>query len=249
MVDKMLTIVIPARNEEGIILKTLQEINAKVVIPYEVVVVNDGSTDKTEEVVRAFGRKHRNVRIISTKEGAHGFANALKLGSGEARGDRVVPVMADLCDDPKTINLMYKKLEEGWDIVCGSRYIQGAGKEGGPKLQGFLSRLVSLSLHYLTGVPTKDVSNAFKMYRKKILRNVKFNPRAGVEASMKITLQAYFADARITDVPTHWVGRKVGKSKFKLLQRAPRYLRIYLWALENSVRKRLGLKIKDFYVE
>lgn len=245
----MVTIVIPARNEEGVILTTLQDINTKIKVPYEAVVVNDGSTDKTEEVVRAFSRKHRNVRIASTKEGAHGFANALKLGFGQARGDTVVPVMADLCDDPKTINLMYKKFQEGWDIICGARYIQGAGKEGGPKLQGFLSRLVSLSLHYLTGVPTKDVSNAFKMYRKKILRNVKFNPRAGVEASMEITLQAYFNNAKITDVPTHWVGRKVGKSKFKLLQRAPRYLRIYLWALENSVRKRLGLRLKDFYVQ
>lgn len=243
----MLTIVIPARNEERIILATLQDIAAKVVIPYEVVVVNDGSTDKTEEVARAFSRKHRNVRIASTKEGAHGFANALKLGFGRVRGDRVVPVMADLCDDPKTINLMYKKLEEGWDIVCGSRYIQGAGKEGGLKLQGFLSRFVCLSLHHLTGVPTKDVSNAFKMYRKTILRNVKFNPRAGVEASMEITFQAYFNNAKVTDIPTHWMGRKVGRSKFKLLQRAPRYLRIYLWALENSLRKRLGLRLRKFY--
>lgn len=243
----MLTIVIPARNEEGIILKTLQEINTKVVIPHEVVVVNDGSTDKTEEVVRAFGRKHRNVRIISTKEGAHGFANALKLGFGVVKNGLVVPVMADLCDDPRTINSMYRKIQEGWDVVCGSRYVPGGSKKGGRKLQNLLSILVCSTLYYLTGIPTKDVSNAFKMYRKEVLRNVNFNPCAGVEASMEITFQAYFNNAKITDVPTRWVGRKIGKSKFKLMQRTPRYLRIYLWTLKNSIRKRLGLKLCKFY--
>lgn len=242
-----LTIVIPAYNEEEIILQTLESLKKYISYPHEIIVVNDGSTDKTEEVVRAFGKQHRNVKVTSTRAGAHGFANALRLGFGVAKNGPVVPVMADLCDDPRTINLMYKKIQEGWDIVCGSRYVPGGSKKGGRKLQNLLSTLVCITLYYLTGIPTKDVSNAFKMYRKEVLRNVKFNPRAGVEMSMEITFQAYFNDAKITDVPTHWVGRKIGKSKFKLMQRTPRYLRIYLWALKNSIRKRLGLKLCKFY--
>ena len=65
---------------------------------------------------------------------------------------------------------------------------------------------------------------------------------------MEITLQAFFKEAKIADVPTTWRGRKVGKSKFKILQRAPKYSRIYLWTLENSLRKKLGIKLKNFYV-
>lgn len=245
----MLTIVIPARNEEAVILKTLEKIKGTVKIPHKIVVINDFSTDRTEEVVRRYRKRQKNITIVRTNNKMRGFSGALKHGFNEAKGEFVVPVMADLCDDPATINKMYSKIQRGWDIVCGSRYIKGGGKEGGPGLQGFLSKLVCKSLHYLTGIPTEDVSNAFKMYRKEVLKNIIINSGSGVEASMEITLQAYFQRAKIVDVPTRWVGRKVGKSKFKLLQRAPRYLRIYLWALENSVRKRLGFGLKAFYVQ
>lgn len=241
-----ISIVIPARNEEDVIVKTLNLIKETVKVPYNVIIVNDHSTDKTEEVINKYAKKFRNITLVKTKPKKGGFANALARGFEVAKEKFVVVVMADLCDEPQTINIMYKEIQKNWDIICGSRYIKGGGKTGGPFLQGLLSQLVCLSLHLVTGIPSKDVSNAFKMYRRDILKDLKINPKSGVEASMEITLQAYFKGAKIKDVPTHWKGRTIGKSKFKLIERSPRYFRIYSWALQNSLRNIFGLPQKSY---
>ena len=242
-----LTIVIPAHNEEGIIIKTLESLKKEVKIPHKIIVVNDCSTDKTEEVVKEYIKKNKNITLVRTTPKRRGFANALEKGFSQVKRGAIIPVMADLCDEPKTINKMFQKLEQGWDIVCGSRYMKGGKKSGGPVLQHHLSKYVCLSLKLLTGVPTTDISNAFKMYKKEILTQAKINQKSGVESSMETTLQLYFKGANITEVPTSWKGRTVGKSKFKMLERTPRYAKIYKWALENGIRKRLRLKLKSFY--
>lgn len=242
-----LTIIIPARDEEDVVLKTLKTIDKKVKVPHKVVVVNDFSEDGTEKVIEEYSKKNNSVIAIRNTPRRKGFAGALQTGIEIVDEGAVVIVMADSCDDPNTINLMYKKLQEGWDAACGSRYMKGGRKTGGPRLQGFFSNLVCWSLHRLTGIPTKDTSNAFKMYRREVLDNVVFNPESGVEASMEIVLQTYFNGAKITEIPTSWEGRKVGQSKFKMLQRTPRYFRIFCWAIENSIRKSFFLKLKPFY--
>lgn len=243
-----LTIIIPAHNEEAVIVKTLQNIIKKVIIPFEIIVIDDCSIDSTARIVGDFTKNKKNIKLVINKLNSQGFSGALKLGFSKAKRGVVVPVMADLCDNPVTINEMYKKILDGWDVVCGSRYMKGGKKVGGPKLQGLLSEFVCRSLRILTGVPTWDASNAFKMYKKEVIENLKFNKKSGVEASMEFLFQAYFKGARITEIPTIWKGRSLGYSKFKLLYRTTRYLRIYLWALENSLRKRMGLQLRSFYV-
>lgn len=233
----ILTIIIPARNEEFTIIKTLDRLMAQVKVPCQYIVVSDQSSDKTVSKVKKCIQKHPNVELLETTPAENGFANAIKKGFKKTRSKYVIPVMADLCDDPQTINLMYKKILEGYDIVAGSRYISGGGKSGGPKLQGALSKAVCLSLHLLTSIPTHDISNSFKLYRKSLLTNLKINKSYGVEISMDLTLQAYFKGARITEIPTHWFGRTEGQSKFKFFKRFPRYLNIYLWALKERLKQ------------
>lgn len=244
----MLTIIVPARNEEKTIIKTLDGLISAVNVPFEIVVVNDCSVDNTKQVVKTYS-KGKRVRVVDTTPKRKGFASALKKGFTSAKGKFVVPVMADLCDNPSTINKMYKEIGNGWDVVCGSRYMRGGKKAGGPKLQGFFSWLVCNTAMWLTGVPTRDISNAFKMYRKKSLKGIRYNPKGGVEASMEILFQIYFNGGKITEIPTQWKGRTVGTSKFKLFQRTPRYLKIYSWAVENSLRKAFHLKLKPFYIK
>ena len=239
------TIVIPARNEEGAIVKTLEIIGEKVKTSHNIIVIDDRSTDETKILVKRLIRKKKNLKVFSTTRIKNGFSSALELGFKKSKTSFVVVVMADLCDNPKTIDKMYKKINEGWDVVCGSRYVKGGRKEGGPVLQGFFSKLVCNSLYFF-GVPTKDASNAFKMYRKKIIENVVFNPTSGVEASMEVTLQAFFNGAKIIDLPTSWRGRTVGKSKFKIIQRTSKYMRIFFWILNNLIRKRLNISYKTF---
>ena len=233
-------IVIPAHNEEGIIAKTIKAIEDQVTVDYEIVVVNDHSTDNTYEVVKSLSKEFTNIGLVDN-DWDKGFANALAKGFSVSNCEFAIPVMADLCDDPRTINEMHAKASEGYDIVCGSRYMKGGTKLGGPPIQAFFSRFVGRSLKYLIRIPTSDISNSFKCYRKAILDSIKFESK-GFEISMEIPLKAYFAGCSVTEVPTVWKGREIGKSKFYIFKVAPDYIKLYLWAIFGRKGTKLCLR-------
>lgn len=224
-----ITIVIPAHNEQEIIGDTIRNIEDVLNLDYEIIVINDHSTDDTGKIVGELIKKYSNLKLVDNDTG-RGFADALKKGFAYCKTEFVIPVMADLCDEPKTINDMYKKAMEGFDIIVGSRYMLGGAKIKGPMLQSFFSRFVGYSMRHLIGIPTFDVSNSFKCYRKEILERIEIKARA-FEISMEITLKSFFIGAKITEVPTVWKGRSMGKSKFYLFKAAPKYIKLYFWAI------------------
>ena len=242
----MISIIIPTYNEEEVIASTLNSLTQKVKTKHEILVVDD-SSDSTELVVKKYARRHKNIKFVKNNPEKKGFALSIKKGIKESKYPVVVVVMGDLCDDPNTIDKMYKRINSGYDVVCGSRYMKGGKKSGGPKVQHFLSLFVCTTLHHLTGIPTTDPSNAYKMYKKTALKGVKFNPASGVEASIETIFQVYFKGVKITEVPTSWTGRTKGDSKFRIFQRAPKYAQIYKWALIHSLKIRLGLTPGRFY--
>jgi len=230
-----LSIVIPAYNEEESIAAVINEIESNVRIAHELIVVNDHSTDKTPLIVSELSHKYPGVRLVNNTNDK-GFANAIKFGLKEAKNELVIPVMGDLCDDLNTLNSMIEKIESGFDVVCGSRYIKGGARIGGSKIKAFFSCSVGWSLFYLLGIPTHDVANAFKMYRKKVIDSINIEAK-GFEISMELPLKAYYAGFKITEVPTVWREREKGKSSFKMFKLIPNYLKFYLW----GIKKRIGL--------
>ena len=231
-----LTIIIPAKHEEETIIPTLTSLAAHVRTPHRIIVINVSDTkDKTANLVRRYAITHPNVRLIRKIHPYGTFWMALSLGFRAVKHGAVVPFMADACDNPKDIDRMYAKLLQDWDVVAASRYMKGGKKIGGPAVQSMFSWLVCSSLHALTGIPTSDVSNAFKMYKKSALEVVKVNPASGVEASMEVILHAYFNGMKITEIPTIWKGRAKGYSKFNMLERTPRYLKVYIWAILTTL--------------
>jgi len=235
-----LTIIVPSRNEEMVIEKSLITLSNKVKTPHKIIVVDD-SIDDTKKVIRGYMKKHKNVALLNDRPRIKSFGNGLLRGYNNTKTEYFVVFMADMSDKAETINKMYKEINKGYDIICGSRYMKGGVKIGGPKMQNFFSKWICKALHIFIGIPTKDASNAFKMYRKSVLKKEMFNKKAGVEASMEIVIQAYFFGAKIREIPTIWVGRKKGTSKFKSLERSPKYLRIFLWSLMYNLKKRLGM--------
>ncbi|MDD3725953.1 MAG: glycosyltransferase family 2 protein [Candidatus Ratteibacteria bacterium] len=227
--DILLSIIIPARDEENNIEETI-----KGLIPHinrentEIIVVNDHSEDNTVHIVKDIQGQYPFIDIVDNT-GEPGFANTLKRGFEVARGKYVLPVMADSCDDPTTIPLMLKKAEEGYDLVCGARYIKGGKRVGGPLIQGFFSRFVGITLHLFTGIPTRDVANAFKMYRRDAVLSIDLKEK-GFAISMEACVKFFVSGYNICDVPTVWYGRKKGKSKFKLSRTLP-YMKLYLWTI------------------
>lgn len=224
-----LTIIIPARNEKLSIAETIKKLVEQVKADYEILVVNDHSSDSTKEVVLRLAEQNKNIKVIDN-ESQPSFVNALSCGIKYIKTPFFVPVMADLCDEPQTINVMYEKIKDGYDIVVGSRYIAGGKRAGGSNLKAFFSRFMGRSLYFLIGIPTQDIPNAFKMYRRDILKDISIESR-GFEVSAEIPLKAYFKGARITEVPTVWRERQAGASHFKMLKTGPGYFRLYLWAI------------------
>ncbi len=230
-----LTVVIPVHNEEENVLDVITKIEADLRLPFELIVVNDHSVDKTPGIVMDLAKKYNNISLIDNKLDP-GFANAIKAGLYGAKGEAIVPVMGDLCDDLKVIPVMLDKISEGYDVVCGSRYIIGGARLGGSKLKGFLSKFAGWSLYYLLGIPTHDIANAFKMYRKEVIDSISIEAK-GFEISMELPLKAYYAGFKITEVPTVWHEREKGKSSFRMFNLVPNYLKFYLWAIKKRILK------------
>ncbi len=230
-----LSIVVPAHNEEENIAEVIKRIENSVLIDHELIIVNDHSRDKTVESVLKLSKECSNLRLVENT-GDPGFANAIKTGFMNIKTDVVVPVMGDLCDDLNTISEMLKRINEGFDVVCGSRYINGGARLGGSRLKGFFSCAVGKSLSLLLGIPTHDIANAFKMYKKKVLDSIDIDAK-GFEISMEIPLKAYYLGFKITEVPTVWRERTKGKSSFKMFKLFPAYLKFYLWAIKKRIFK------------
>jgi len=224
-----LTIVIPAYNEEAVIEDTLRDIEKKLTLPHQVIVVNDHSRDDTPRIVERLAREFPNLRLVQNT-GVRGISQTLLTGWRAATTPVVVTMMADLCDDPATVPEMLKKIEAGFDVCCGSRYMPGGSKIGGPPLQSWFSQFVGWSLHRFIGLPTSDASNAFKMYRRDVLANMTIE-EAGFASSLEIIVKAFLKNYKICEVPTTWRARTKGKSSFKVFKVARNYLRWYMWAL------------------
>jgi dolichol-phosphate mannosyltransferase len=229
-----INIIIPVYNEGENIKHTLAEIEQKVSGPYRVFIIYDRDDDNTIAAVNEYMRSAENITLVKNKYGI-GVLNAIKTGFEAVDEGVAVVVMADLSDEISKIDEMFTKISRGYDIVCGSRYIRGGEQIGGPGFKKMLSRMAGISLHYITGIPTHDVSNSFKMYTKKVLNDIEIESHGGFEIGMEITVKSFFKGYKITEIPTVWRDRSAGESKFRLWKWLPEYMHWYLFAVKQKV--------------
>jgi glycosyltransferase involved in cell wall biosynthesis len=170
------------------------------------------------------------MRIIYTDNGK-GMLKALKKGFETSTSEIVVITMADLSDDPADIEKMVAKVDEGYDFVCASRYMPGGKHIGGPFLKGFLSYVGCKTLRFFTGIPTNDATNAFKCFRREVVRDMTIESKEGFELPLELAVKAYKKGFKITEIPTTWRDREKGKSKFMLWRNIWFYLRWYLYGV------------------
>jgi len=226
-----LSIVLPVYNEGAVISQTINNVEKKLKIRHELIIVYDMDTDDTLPKVRKLQLKYKNIKLVKNNYGK-GALNALKTGINNAKGDAVCIMMADLTDDPSVINEMYSEFEKGADIVAASRYMKGGHQLGGPLFKQFLSRGAGLSLCYLAGVPTHDSTNSFKIYSRKFLNKTKIESDGGFELGIELTVKAHFGGYKVTEVPTTWT-YTAKESRFYLKKWLPKYVKWYLLAFKK----------------
>ena len=231
-----LAIIIPVYNEAENIGKTLTVIEDLVKTPHRTYIVYDFDEDNTLPIAREFTKKGIDLQFV--KNPAKGVVNAIKTGLRSATGDYLLVTMADMSDDYSVVDSMCELMEEGFDVVCGSRYMKGGKQIGGPLLKKTISRIAGLSLRFLTGVPTHDATNSFKLYRKSMLDNIEIESDGGFEIGLEIVVKAHFSGFRVTEIPCTWTDREEGKSRFRIIKWAPKYLKWYFYAVKESFKGR-----------
>lgn len=228
-----LEIIYPVYYEENNIEKVLRGVDQHTRTDYIVTIVYQDDNDPTIPIVRRMMRKKRNINLLKSKYGI-GIMPALKTGFEHAKGRLILIMMADLSDDPREIEKMvHMILKEGYDLVCASRYSPGGRRLGGSALKGFLSFFACKTLRLFTGIPTYDVTNAFKCFRRSMLREITIESTKGFELPLEITVKWFLLGKKIGEVPTVWKERTSGESKFKLFQEIPYYLRWYTFAIKK----------------
>lgn len=243
MIFDSLQIVIPVYNEGRNIEKTLAEIESKITTPHSILLAYDFDEDSTIPAVNEIIREQNatNIFLIRNHYGK-GVLNAIRTGFDATKDGVVLVVMADSSDDLSVVDTMFEKMNQGYDIVCGSRYMKGGKQIGGPIIKGLLSRLAGVSLHLITGIPTHDITNSFKMYRRAVLDDMKIESLGGFEIGMEIVIKAFFKGYKITEIPSTWRDRTAGESRFRLLKWLPAYIRWYLHAIREQFQNMLGVK-------
>ena len=250
-----LSVVIPAHNEEGCIASTVETLVEKLQaakINHEIVVVNDGSRDRTGEILEQLQENHPSVRSVRNT-GAHGFGLAIRRGLAEFRGKSVAIYMADASDSPDELVTFYRTMvQKNVDGVFGNRWIRGGRVYDYPKFKYYINRLVNTMISLLFGIRYNDVTNAFKLYRREVIAGVQPVLSHHFNLTVELPLKAIVRGYSFEVIPNSWNNRSTGESKLKIKEMGSRYLFIIVYCLIEKWLSRgdyhrhsepLGLKV------
>ena len=211
----MISIVIPIYNEEANIAKLAESIlKALSGIEYEVLFINDGSTDNSEKEIQAISKSNAHIKLINLRRN-YGQTAAMQAGFDHSKGNIVIPMDGDLQNDPKDIPMLIEKINEGYDVVSGWRKIRSDKKF----TRIIPSKIANMLISKISGIHLHDYGCTLKAYRKDILNDIKLYG----EMHRFIPIYASWEGAKVTEVAVHHHPRTAGKTKYGL-SRIPRVI-------------------------
>ena len=228
-----LDIVIPVFNENETIVKTIENISSSVKCNYRILICYDYEEDPTLKIIQENFPK--NPKIIFVKNFSKGFNNALVSGFKNSEAEASLVFMADDHSNHNMINLCFEKFKEGYQVVCPSRFIKGGKMIGNPLLKGSLTRMASFFLFNFTTFPIKDSTNSLRLFSKELIDKVIIESSKGFTLSLELTAKAHRLGYKITEIPTTWIERDKGKSRFKLFSFVLPYTKWLFYIIKTSI--------------
>jgi dolichol-phosphate mannosyltransferase len=230
---QLLSVVIPARDEEESLPSTLDAIYHVFVaenVPHELVVVDDGSKDRTWEVLQQLKAQYPTLAPVRNA-GLNGFGRAVVCGLDHSRGDAVVIMMADASDSPHDAVKYWRLLNEGYDCAFGSRFVAGAEVVDYPRVKLLVNRLANFLVRMGFNIPLNDTTNAFKAYRRTVIEGCRPFLAPHFNLTVEIPLKAIVRGYSFAVTPISWHNRKYGVAKLKIKEMGSRYFFIcaYVW--------------------
>ena len=229
----LLSIVMPARDEEGCICSTVEHLHLELRlnnISHEIVVVDDGSSDRTWKLLQDLNQRVPELKPVQNN-GPHGFGRAIICGLDNMSGDAVVIMMADESDDARDAVRYWRELNKGYDCVFGSRFIKGGGTIDYPPVKLAINRLANKFLQLFFRIRLNDTTNAFKAYRREVIDGCRPLIAQHFNLTVEIPLKAIVRGFSWTVIPITWRNRITGEAKLKIKEMGSRYLFIclYIW--------------------
>ncbi len=242
-----LSIVVPIYNEEenvALLHKAITDVMKDLEISYELILVDDGSTDRTMEIMREIQKTDPNLKVIKFR-GNFGQSAAMAAGFEAARGETVVAMDGDLQNDPRDIPNLLKKLDEGYDVVSGWR----KNRKDKLLVRKVPSRIANRLICSVTGVDLHDTGCSLKAFRREIIKRISLYG----ELHRFIPALAKLEGARITEMVVNHHPRKYGKSKYNITRTFRvimdlTTLNLFLKHLRNPLRFFGGLAVISLFL-
>jgi len=245
-----LDIVIPVYNEGNIILATLDELRRQVATPSRILICYDRPDDDTLSTIEANRSRVAGLDIEFVRNRSLGAHAAVMSGFAASRAPYVLVFPADDDFNAGIIDAMVAKAEQGADVVCASRFIPGGCMVGCRWLKAVLVRTAAFTLYYVARLPTRDATNGFRLFSRRVLDRIAIESDTGFCYSLEMLVKSHRLGWPVADVPAQWFERKQGGSRFQVLKWVPAYLRWYGYAFAttflrlpaNSVKQRSAWK-------
>lgn len=206
----MLSVIIPVYNEQDNVVPLCERVTAAlqaVQRPYEVLIVNDGSTDETESRLRAIAEADARIKVLNFRRN-FGQTAAMMAAIDHASGDVIVGLDGDLQNDPADIPKLLAKLDEGFDVVSGWR----VNRKDAAIKRNLPSRMANWLISRISGIHLHDYGCSLKAYRTEVVKGV----RLYGEMHRFIPIYASWQGGRVTEVPVNHHPRIHGQSKYGL---------------------------------
>ena len=213
------SLVIPCKEEGENFLTILKRFEENIKDDTEVIVILDSEEDSTYQFIQKSKTKAR-IEINQNE----GVASAINHGIQVANGKYICIAMGDGSDDPTQVEELLMLVERGLSIAVASRYSRGGQFIGNKNLKYLLSKYSGKFLNLFFSLNTKDPTNMFKAYNKEFLERVGIESDNGFTLGLEMIVKAKLNNYKVGEIPTIWIDRNFGESKFKFKKFLPSYI-------------------------